>query len=371
MKRLFCIISALFLISSPGLASEDTDPFAFGDFDIDEQLAEEEQSDISEDSVEDAVDNTPTIDVSDSRIQPQLQTSPFIPTSVANNNNENKDNNENKKTIDSTQSLTDSFKEDGEDKKLKLPIKVEGTWVDKLATSNPLKTIKDVTSKDENKEENNSLEGMVAAASGRKINKRSNASVFDISGLMLRMKVEQVEETMQNRGFRKIYQKMEIPNFIRWRNEEKCRLDGVVGYERLDACVINRAKKDKHEYVDTMKFSKFDSQEDIEVRFTSNFTENKAYQITYKSMTPKITGNSPKATYLRNIKVYDFWKKINQKYGAPDNKDDILWGLGGNKPFMKANTGYLRLEDPMFRELDYTRMSREDQRFINSDFYNF
>ena len=56
---------------------------------------------------------------------------------------------------------------------------------------------------------------------------------------------------------------------------------------------------------------------------------------------------------------------------TPDNKDEVLWGLGGNKPYLKAASGVLLLEDPMLRELDYTRMSREDQRFINTDLYNF
>ena len=88
-------------------------------------------------------------------------------------------------------------------------------------------------------------------------------------------------------------------------------------------------------------------------------------------MAANITGNSPKAVYLRNIKIYDFWKKINQKYGKPDNKNDVTWGMGGNKPYLKAKTGWLLLEDPMFRELDYTRMSREDQRYMNTDLYSF
>ena len=55
----------------------------------------------------------------------------------------------------------------------------------------------------------------------------------------------------------------------------------------------------------------------------------------------------------------------------PDNKDEVTWGLGMNKPYMKASTGFLVLEDPMLRELDYTRMSREDQRFMNTDLYSF
>ncbi|MBR1601355.1 MAG: hypothetical protein IJ677_07230, partial [Alphaproteobacteria bacterium] len=63
--------------------------------------------------------------------------------------------------------------------------------------------------------------------------------------------------------------------------------------------------------------------------------------------------------------------KINQKYGAPDNKEEITWGLGENKPSLKAATGKLILDDPMLVELDYTRMSREDQKFMNTAVYTF
>ena len=75
--------------------------------------------------------------------------------------------------------------------------------------------------------------------------------------------------------------------------------------------------------------------------------------------------------YLRNIKIFDFWKKVNQKYGRPDNQEEITWGLGDKKPSLKAATGRLILEDPMLLELDYTRMSREDQKFMNTAVYSF
>ena len=145
----------------------------------------------------------------------------------------------------------------------------------------------------------------------------------------------------------------------------------MVGYERLNSCVVTLSKKDGHQYPETVKFARFDTKEEIEVKLTSNFSNNKVYRILYTSLAPTITGNSAKAAYLRNIKIYDFWKKINQKYGTPDNKDEVIWGLGGNKPYLKASSGKLLLEDPMFKELDYTRMSREDQRFMNTDLFNF
>ena len=271
-------------------------------------------------------------------------------------------------TFEKNKTLTETLKIESKDKSKNV---LEGTWVEKITSSNPLSLMGIETKDSDNNKQESQLEELVKKSRNKDKSGKSNASVFDISGVMLRMNLKQVERTLENRGFRRINAKFEIPNFIKWRNEETCRNQGIVGYERLEACVISMAKKDGHQYLQYIKYAKFDSKEEIEVYFTSNFTENKVYKIVYKSTIASITGNSPKATYIRNIKVYDFWKKINQKYGQPDNKTNVTWGLGGDKPFLKASTGNLLLEDPMFREMDYTRMSREDQRFINSEFYNF
>lgn len=210
-----------------------------------------------------------------------------------------------------------------------------------------------------------------AGIRGTKV-RRSNASVFDISGAMLRMTPAQIDSALGSKGYKKTVQKLDIPNFIRWRNEEKCRAQGVVGYERLENCVVQMAKKDKHQFIERVFYSKYDTQEDMEVRFTSNFTQNKAYYLGYKSnVLTNLRGNSQKEHYLRNIKIYDFWKRINQKYGVPDDRENVIWGLGGNKPYMQAGTGLLRLEDPTLRDLDYTRMSREDKKYMNTGLYNF
>lgn len=267
-------------------------------------------------------------------------------------------------SINTTKGLTDNFlgKEPGASD-LKLPIPdVGGTWINKLRSDSD-SLIPTLTTGD-------NLEGMIESSKFTPKG-RSNASVFDISGLMLRMTFIQVDDIMKKRGYKMTMQKFEVPNFIKWRNEEKCRASGVIGYERLANCVISLAKKDNHQYIESVKYSKYDTREDVQVRLTSNFTNNKVYKIMYKSMSSTITGNSPKAMYLRNIKIYDFWKKVNQKYGNPDNKDEVIWGMGGNKPYLQASTGYLMLEDPMLNELDYTRMSREDQRYMNTDLYTF
>ena len=201
--------------------------------------------------------------------------------------------------------------------------------------------------------------------------KRSNASVFDISGVMLRMNAKQADEALLKRGYKKAAEKYEIPNFIRWRFEEMCRNQGVVGYERLESCVVQMSKKNNYLYVQHQNYNNYKTQESIELFYTSNFTGNKVHRIIYQSQAANIKGNSAKANYLRNIKIYDFWKQINQKYGVPDNQEQVTWGLGENKPYLKAATGYLLLTDPMLVELDYTRMSREDQKFMNTGYYTF
>ena len=283
---------------------------------------------------------------------------PFFEQSLPNQNVQ-----DNELKVDTRHSLTDNIRENAPDEiQNDQPAESKTSWVGQLISS-AKENIQSSTSA------KNPLADMLEQSQGQ--NRRSNASVFDISGVMLRMSYKQAEEALTKRGYKKTMQKMDIPNFIRWRNEEKCRNQGVIGYERLENCVIRLAKKENYQFISQAQFNKFDTKETVQIFLTSTFTNNKIYKITYRSEAANNTGNSPKAMYLRNIKVYDFWKKINQKYGVPDNQQDVIWGLGGNKPYMRAATGFLLLEDNMLHELDYTRMSREDQRFMNTDLYTF
>lgn len=333
------------------------------DLPFDDEMADEDASANTNDNTPNPFNITPQRhdgqDVSNSSVEPDLKLAPVAPVSVTPNQANG-------------QGLTDVLSQEPIERASPIiPVpKVEGTWLGKITETAGSK-LKESSSKPElsSSDSDESLETLVETT--KQVKRRSNAAVFDVSGIMLRMSRKQVEDAMKKRGFEKTSESFEIPNFIKWRNEEKCRNHGVVGYERLNSCVVQMAKQDKHYYLETAKFSRFGTKEDVTVKFTSNFTNNKVYKVTYKSLAPTLTGNSEKATYLRNIKVYDFWKKVNQKYGSPDNKDEVIWGLGGNKPYLRAMSGVLTLEDPMLRELDFTRMSREDQRFINTDLYNF
>lgn len=285
--------------------------------------------------------------------------------------------NENQPLPKSEKSLTDQLKKSApqsQDKGI-----FDGTWVEKVTDFSPSKFLDDLSNKksetktDDASGENDDadLEKMMRSYRKKSSSGKSNAALFDISGVMLQMKTSQAEDILTNRGFKKVNARFQIPNFIKWRNEELCRAKGIVGYEQNQGCVIKMAQKGGFEYPQYMKFAKYETKEEIEIFMTSNFTDNKIYRIEYTSNIMGITGNSPKARYIRNLKIYDFWRRISQKYGSPDDKNRVFWGQGGNKPYLKAATGRLKLEDPMFVELDYTRMSMEDRRYHHSDFYNF
>lgn len=264
--------------------------------------------------------------------------------------------------INTRKSLTDNLKENApEDAESG---KEATNWVQGMG-----KNIKGLITSGKNKSSNDSLSNMLDQSKGLK--RKSNAAVFDIAGVMLTMNYKQSEDALLKRGYKKISQKLDIPNFIKWRNEETCRNRGVVGYERLNNCIIQLSRTGNYEFISQTEFNKFDTKETVKVFYTSNFTGNKVYKIIYRTEAANISGSSAKSKYLRKIKVLDFWKKINQKYGYPDDEQEVLWGLGGDSPYMKASTGILLLENNMLLKLDQARMSREDARFINTDVYNF
>ena len=204
-----------------------------------------------------------------------------------------------------------------------------------------------------------------------KRNIRSNAANFDISKVRLRMKPSQINKILENQGFRRITQTFAIPNFIRWRSEELCRLNGIIGFERLNACATNVSKENGYQYIDKEIYNRYNTKESITIYYTSTFTDNVAHHIFYKSYLPLSESRASNRVYINNLKIYDFWRRVNFKYGEPDIKSEVKWGLGGKKPYLKATTGTLELADPLLETLDSKRMFNEDTRLSNIQYYNF
>lgn len=355
----FAVLALTSLLSLPATAGEDIvfdENFVFDEPEIVASIENSEQKN-DENTTENTPEQTYNVEEVSTKNTEQTPAQPLLSNKNPPFTNQNAN-----MSVSTGQSFTDTLKANPQTNQ------TDETWLDRIVSSNPLSMI--FPGDTENDADNN-LKNLLRDTSKKNKFGKASVEIFDVSGIMLNMKVKDVDKAMRVNGFKKINARFQIPNFIKWRNEEACRNSGVVGYERLEACVAKKAQEKNHQYPEYIRYVKFDSKEEIEVFFTSNYTENSVYKVVYSSEIPNIAGNSAKALYIRNIKVFDFWKRINSKYGVPDNKTTVTWGSGGNSPFMKVSTGHITLEDPQLQQKDYNRMAEEDKKFVTGGFYNF
>ncbi len=186
----------------------------------------------------------------------------------------------------------------------------------------------------------------------------TNAGLFNVANVMLKMNVEQVVSTLKTAGFVQTIVNKDIPNFVKWKNEVKCQSFGEVVYEKLAYCIREVAKRDGHEYIESIVFNKYSTKERLEVFFTSNFTRNRVYKIEYKAGGDPSLGNTQKDRYLKDVWMRNFYTRVYKKYGNPDDMERYTWSSGENKPFLKVGPGYIVLADPGFLSMDSALMAR-------------
>jgi hypothetical protein len=240
----------------------------------------------------------------------------------------------------------------------------EENWLQHLLSRGSEEIVKKINTSEE--EENSGEQ-----KSKKKLQSRSNAANFDISGVKLRMTPAEVEAALTKQGYRRVAQSYEIPNFIKWRGEEICRINGIVGFERLKACMTQLATEKGYRFIEYERYTRTSTLESIDVNYTSTFADNLSLRVYYKSSLPMSTSKASNNVYINNLKIYEFWRRIAAKYGEPDNATEVKWGLGGKKPYLKAQTGTLELVDPILKDLDVSRMINEDSKLANAQYYNF
>lgn len=128
-------------------------------------------------------------------------------------------------------SLTDAIRETAGEEEDEGSSPLAGTWVEKLANT----ALSSSKEEDEDGGENGrgvgsiNLESMVK--NSKNGNRRSNASVFDISGIMLRMNLPQAGATMASAVLKRFRKNLKFPILSNGSFEEQCRNAGVVGYD--------------------------------------------------------------------------------------------------------------------------------------------
>ncbi|MGD9637766.1 MAG: hypothetical protein AB7U85_01745 [Alphaproteobacteria bacterium] len=189
----------------------------------------------------------------------------------------------------------------------------------------------------------------------------TDVSNFNVAGIKLGMPLRSVLRIAQDNNYEIAKELNEIPNFAKWQYELACKNDGNYLFEGIQECVKQAAKQRKTYFTEKLILTKKASNEKIEVMFTSNFTGNLVKKISYFVQEDPTLGYGPKAKYIREQWVNDFWKRIDMKYGSPDDKERVTWGLGENEPSLNVSTGKIVLSDPKLPQKDYALMYKADK----------
>ena len=150
---------------------------------------------------------------------------------------------------------------------------------------------------------------------------------MDIMGGRLYMSPQDMTDEAQERGFRVSGISHAIPTFATTRLEKACRAEeNLVQLERVQNCVRERAQKEGIYYISELVLDNAATKEQIKGRFTSLFTDNKAYYIEYTAYGDNSLGTSIKDIAKKTTRRDLFWDLVFEKYGEPTYPEQLVWG---------------------------------------------
>lgn len=196
---------------------------------------------------------------------------------------------------------------------------------------------------------------------------------FDIAGVMLGMDYKKVREVLKERKYKLTDIEYKIPEYFSYNYDAICRQHNIFIPENLKACITGLAKKDKMQYIYKVSFKKNDTNEDINVYFTSPVTDNKVYKIEYTNDVNKKYGDSRNFIYQRDERRRAFWYFVLLKYGDP-NVEPNQWLLDveeENTTGLTAEYGKLVLENKKQEIFDILEATKEARRQFKYTDYSF
>lgn len=204
-------------------------------------------------------------------------------------------------------------------------------------------------------------------------NLNERVKAFDISGVMLGMDYKKVREVLKERKYKLTDIEYKIPRYFIYNYDSICRNYDIFIPENLNACIKGLAKKDKMEYIYRVSFKKHDTNEDINVFFTSPVTDNKVYKIEYTNDVNKKYGDSENFQYQREERRRAFWYFVLSKYGKP-NLEPNQWLLDIEEEYptgLTAEYGKLTLENKKQNAFDIMESDKEARRQFKYTDYTF
>jgi|GEM_PF-7132506 len=188
--------------------------------------------------------------------------------------------------------------------------------------------------------------------------KASPVEDIDIMGVYLHMHPQDITDEVQMRGFRVTHIAHALPTFATMRLEKDCRREeGLLQIEMIQECVRDRAQKEGIYYISELTFKNAETKETLLAKFSSHFTDNKAYYIEYTALGDNSLGTSIPALAQKATRRDLFWDLVFEKYGTPTYKEQLVWGDPREmyfKAYMEgmALNGKLILEDKVLPQDD-------------------
>lgn len=188
--------------------------------------------------------------------------------------------------------------------------------------------------------------------------KMHDVRTFDVSGFELGMRPDEVLEVAQERGYHVVRVEHGIPLHRTSFYEANCRRAQVRRVEALQSCIIEQAQNDEVYYISSMTLDKPDTAEKMQLLFSSMATDNGVYKIYYENEGDNSL-NFTRKNLAKKIRRRDaFWKLIYDTYGAPDDRENMVWGDTQSAYMKVAMQGsnynaYIILEDREPTDNDY------------------
>lgn len=173
---------------------------------------------------------------------------------------------------------------------------------------------------------------------------------FDIAGIMLGMSFEDAQYAAHTSGLYSNRPKNSVIYSIhpewKYNLDYECRRRNIFVPSELEKCVNSLARRRGVLYASELHLVRESTGETIDVFFTSNATDNRAWKIIYKNDAYVREGDAEKFFNQRDKKVLTWWKGVLDKYGAP-NSGASVWATSDNAfdPMMTAYFGELDLVD--------------------------
>ena len=198
-------------------------------------------------------------------------------------------------------------------------------------------------------------------------------TTFDIAGVMLGMEINEVREAMRERRYALRDTEHSIPQFFQFNFDAKCRARNIFLPEAVRNCIESFGQSERVRYISRMRFERPDTDEIIDIHFTSPLTRNRVWRVDYRNNIDNMPGQGMHFYYQRQERRRAFWFYVIQKFGEP-NVGNNLWVLDTNQEFsaqLQAFFGRLILENRQMHLADVIETQREARRTFQAGEFTF